>query len=368
LNRRLYSLEPRDHTGVFLGMSAVECMLVGGALVAAIVARLAGAPIVVAVLLLVAGVGLARLRAAGRPVREWVPLLAGWGAARLRGRRSWRAPLPLFPDASGAGAVMPPALSGVDVIEVDWRGRRVAAVRDRRAGRLTAVLPVGGAQFANQDSAAQDALLAGWGDVLGSHATGASPVIQVGWSDVAGPADLDAHHHWAATLSASRGDCNRVAEPVGDPAGYRDMVDEVARVGVEHHTVVWVTVAGAQIPAGGKPLERAEAHLPVAIDDLVAALGTAGLTTGGPLSTSGLWRLLRTRIDPSDITAHQVGRVGSLAARLGLVGAHNAGPLAVTTGWSELRLDGMFHRVWWVESWPRRPQPGDWLAGFVATG
>jgi hypothetical protein len=75
--------------------------------------------------------------------------------------------------------------------------------------------------------------------------------------------------------------------------------------------------------------------------------------------------LVRSRIDPTDASANEQG---SLAARLGLVGGHNGGPLAVAAGWSELRMDGMFHRVWWVESWPRRPQPGDWLAGFLATG
>ena len=365
MTRRLYALEPRDRTGVFLGMSAVECALVGGAFLGAIVTRLAGAPVVVAVLVLVAGAGFAKLRVAGHPVREWVPLLAGWAAARVTGRRSWRAPLPLFP-ASGTAAVLPPALRGVDVIEVRWRGRRVAAVRDRRAGRLTAVFPVTGAQFANQDPAAQDTLLAGWGDVLGGHATGASPVVQVGWSDVAAPADPGDHHEWADDLLTAHTDGRDTVVPVGDPAGYRDLVDEVARAAVVHHTVVWVTVDGGQTPGGGKPVERAEAHLPVAIDDLTAAFGTAGLSTGGPLTAAGLWRLLRARIDPTDASAS--ARHGSLAARLGLVGAHNAAPLALSTAWSELRMDGMFHRVWWVESWPRRPQPGDWLAGFLATG
>jgi hypothetical protein len=364
VSRRLYSLEPRDRTGVFLGMSAVECALLGGGFLGAIVARLAGAPVVVAVVLLACGAGTAKLQVAGRPVREWMPLLAGWVATRATGRRSWRAPLPLFP-TSGAAAVLPPALAGVDVIEVDWRGRRMAAVRDRRAGRLTAVLPVTGAQFANQDPAAQDSLLAGWGDVLGGNATAASPVVQMGWSDVAATADPAGQLHWADDLISAHTDDGAMPVPVGDPSGYRDLVDEVTRLAVVHNTVAWITVDGRHPPGVGKPVERARAHLPVAIDDLVAALGVAGLSTGGPLTAAGLWRLLRRRIDPTDAFA---SRQGSLAARLGLVGGHNGGPLAIAAGWSELRMDGMFHRVWWVESWPRRPQPGDWLAGFLAIG
>lgn len=362
MTRRLYALEPRDSTGVFLGMSAVECALVGGGFLAAIVARLAGAPVVVSVLVLLAGAGVAKVRIAGRPVREWIPLLSGWAATRATGRRSWRAPLPLFPTTPGQAAALPPALRDVDVVEVESRGQRVGAVRDRRGSRLTAVLPVAGTQFANQDPDAQDALLARWGEVLGAAATSGRAVVQTGWSDRCAPADLTDHDDWAdTTLDAQPNDT-----PVGDPAGYRELTASLADAAVVHDTVVWVTVDGSAIPGSGKPTERAEAHLPVAVDDLVGGLGAAGVSCGGPLTAAGLWRLVRSRIDPGDAAA--TGRSGTLAARLGLVGADNGGPLAVTTAWSELRVDEVFHRVWWVEAWPRRPQPGDWLAGFLAAG
>jgi hypothetical protein len=313
----------------------------------------------------VAGAGVAKLQVAGRPVREWVPLLAGWAATRVTGRRSWRAPLPLFPTSDGTTAVLPPVLQGIDVIELRWRGRPVAAVRDRRASRLTAVLPVDGAQFACQDPAAQDALLAGWGDVVGGNAAVGSPVVQVGWSDLATPSGLVDHRAWAHTQLA---DGDGHGPPVGDPASYQDLLDETAAVAVGHESVVWVTVGGAHTPGTGKPADRAEAHLPAAIESLTAALHTAGLSTDGPLSAAGLWRLLRQRIDPADDTARPGEAPGSLARRLGLIGAHNAGPLAIATGWSHLQVDGAFHRLWWVETWPRRPQPGDWLHGFLSAG
>ena len=73
MTRRLYSLEARDRTGMFLGMSAVECGLVGGGFLLAIVTRLAGAPAVAAAVPLVIAMGLAKLRVAGRPLREWLP-------------------------------------------------------------------------------------------------------------------------------------------------------------------------------------------------------------------------------------------------------------------------------------------------------
>jgi hypothetical protein len=38
------------------------------------------------------------------------------------------------------------------------------------------------------------------------------------------------------------------------------------------------------------------------------------------------------------------------------------------TAWSSVRIDGAFHRAYWVESWPRRPVPAGWLQGFLAGG
>jgi len=363
MTRRLYSLEARDRTGVFLGMSATECGLVGGGFLLAILVRLAGAPALAAAIPLIAAMGLAKLRLAGRSLREWLPLLAGWALTRVTGRRSWRAPLPLFPAAEGTTAELPPALRGIDVIELRWRGRTLAAVRDQRAGRLTAVLPVDGAQFACQDPAAQETLLAGWGDVVGSSAAVGSPVVQIGWSDTATPSELADHRAWAHAQFADTS-----GPPVGDPASYEELVEETAAMAVGHRTVVWITVGGAHTAGAGKPADRAEAHLPAAIDSLIAAVRTAGLTTDGPVSTAGLWRMLRERIDPGDDAARPGEGGSSLARRLGLIGAHNAGPLAIGADWSHLQVDGAYHRVWWVESWPRRPQPGDWLHGFLSAG
>lgn len=362
MTRRLYTLEPRDRTGVFLGLSITECALIGGGFLAAIMARLAGFPAVMAAVPLAGGAGLAKVRVGGRPLREWIPLLAGWAATRLSGRRSWHAPLPLFPGTEAAE--LPPVLRDIDVREVpSGGGRTMAAVCDRRTGRLTAVLVVGGAQFACQDTGAQDALIASWGDVLGGTAATGSPVVQIGWSDAATMSGLAEHRRWAADR------LTEVDGTIGDPASYQDLLAEMTGLATAHETVVWITVAGAQVRDGhGKPLERAAGQLPAAVDNLAAALTAAGLHTTGPVPAVGLWRLLRARIDPDDEIARPTPAGGSLAERLGLVDATNAGPVAISTGWSQMRIDGSFHRTYWIESWPRRPVGGDWLVGFLAAG
>jgi hypothetical protein len=105
------------------------------------------------------------------------------------------------------------------------------------------------------------------------------------------------------------------------------------------------------------------------VDDVRGALTDAGVEVGEPLAVADLWRLLRRRVDPEAVVHAGAGAGardrGSLAARMGLVGAE-VGPLALDVSWNAVRIDGGWHRVYWVEAWPRRPVPADWLAGFLA--
>jgi hypothetical protein len=362
MDRRTYNLEPRDTTGVFLGLSTGELALVGTGFVAAVVARLAGFPAPVCAVPLLVGFGLAKLRVAGQPLREWVPLLARWATTSTSGGRQWFAPLPLFP--TGDEAELPPVLRGLEVVEVPALDHAGAIVCDRRAGRATVVMTVAGSQFACQDPAAQDALLAAWGTALATNATAGNPVVQVGWSDAARPSSLAGHRQWA---SAQLGDLDGM---VGDPDGYHDLVEEMSGLAAGHEAVVWLTVSRTQAWGGGraKALDHALAHLPAAVDNLIAALTNAGLRTDGPLPVPGLWRLLRSRIDPTDATTCSSTDGFSLAEHLRVVGARSGGPLAISTAWSQLRTDASFHRTWWVETWPRSPLPGDWLQGFLTAG
>jgi hypothetical protein len=164
----------------------------------------------------------------------------------------------------------------------------------------------------------------------------------------------------------------RLAEGAGagDPDGYVQLLAEVAEVASTHETVVWITVDGREVrDTRGRPMHRAAAHLPTAVENLIGALDAAGLDTPGPLAAGELRRLLRNRINPLDESCRLDPAVGgSLGERLGLVDGPAAGPLAVVTDPSEIRLDGSYHRTWWVSSWPRRPVLGDWLQGFLEAG
>jgi hypothetical protein len=362
MSGRTYSLEPLDKTGVLLGYGARELAVVGSGLFLTIGLRLTGLPGLYAVVPFVLSFAAAKAKVGSRPVLEWVPLLAGWAASGMTGRRQWSAPLPLLPTNAPA---LPPMLRGVEVVEVPVGpdGRTVAAVATRRGSRLTAVLPVRGSQFAALDRDGQDGLLDGWGGVLSGFAEVASPVVQIGWSELVVPDDLARHRSW----------CNErltvVGVGAGDPDGYLDLVDDLAGVATARQTVVWLTVDGQKAhDVRGRPSMRAAVHLPIALDNLAAALRDAGLTTAGPLAAAELRQLLRDRLDPCDNAGSKGPGIGSLAERLGLVDPHEAGPMAVATQWSQMHVDASFHRTFWVSSWPRRPVAADWLNGFLAAG
>jgi len=360
---RSYRLAARDTTGLFLGLGPSELVMIGAGFAVAVLLRLAGLPLVVVAAPLVAATGGARLRIGGQRVYRWLPLLTGWIAGSATGRRLWRRSLPLLPGTTVGVHPLPPVLRGLDVVETTGTARTAppwAAVRDRRSARLTAVMPVRGTGFVGADPSVQDALLAAWGDALSMQAASGGPVVQIGWSHQARTSALDAHRSWV-DARAGANDQNTAAR-----AGYFAAVDEIASLAAEHETVVWLTVSGHRIPGRGRLIDRAASHLPAAVDTLLAALDGAGVQVDAPLPAADLWRLLRRRSDLAPIG--DTSTAIPLAERMGLVRGHNGVPLAMDTGWSELHLDDAWHRTYWVETWPRRPVPADWLAGFLGSG
>lgn len=360
MSGRTYHLVARDGSGVFLGLDLVQCLLLGAGLVVAVGLRLGGISVLVSAVPLLAAGAVSKVPVAGSPLCRWLPVVSSVVMGRLAGRWRWRGALPLLPYEATDEVDMPPVLEGLDVVELGEGHERIAVVRDERNARLTAVLPVGGEEFAGAAGEHQDALLAGWGEVLAQHAGSDAGVVQVGWSQHIRPSNLDAHRRWVSGL-AEPGDQD-------EPAcmAYGELVDEVEQQAATHDTVVWATVAGAEISGRGRLLDRAAAQLPVAVDGLVRGLRDASLTVGPPLAAHALWRLLRLRCDPTPTA--RTGSALSLAQRTGVLGPANGRPLAMETSWDSVRIDGAVHRSYWVEAWPRRPVSAGWLQGFLVSG
>jgi hypothetical protein len=360
---RTYRLEPLDTSGVFLGLGVVQCVLLGGGIMFAVLAITAGAPIPIAGLPLAVAGSASFARAGGHAVWEWIPLGIGWAWAGLRRGRRWHAPLPLWP-TDGGSAPLPPCLKGLGIVDIDWRaGQQLGAVRDHQRHTLTAIIPVSGPQFVVEPRAEQERLLAGWGDVLGQFAVERGVVTHLAWSDLARPSGM--HQHRARIDGGPRGDQHRPAIE-----SYRELLDLATANAVSHDVVISVTVARERLnrhrDGGGGPDDHLARALVSSTDALLRGLRSAGLATADPLDAHGIQTMLRERIDP--VTRATPTRTGRLVDRLALVQASTAGPLAVHTEWRQVRTDGAFHRTWWIGTWPRLAQPPSWMEPFLAGG
>lgn len=360
---RAYRLEPLDSSGVFLGLGVVQCVMLGGGIAFSVAALTAGSPLLVAALPVVVAVVVSFTRFRGHPTSEWFPLLSGWVWSRVRRGRRWEAPVPLWSSCEPA-APMPPCLDGLDIVAVDWRASTaLGAIRDRHRRTLTAVVPVAGSQFVVEPRGEQERLLAGWGDLLSQYAVERGVVAHLSWCDLARPSGMSEHVAWLD--AAERGTPNEVAA-----ASYRDLLETGAASAISHEAVVTITVAHERVTrhrtrsAGGdEPLRRA---LITAVEALLRGLRTADLAAADPLGSAGLQRLIRARVDA--VSPRPRPRTGRLVDRLALVRASTAGPMAVDVDWDHVRVDGAFHRTWWIGSWPRLAVAPAWLEPFLSGG
>ena len=360
---RNYKLEPLDTSGVFLGLGVVQCGLLGAGIVLGVGALTVGAPLPVAAVPVVVSVAVSFTRISGHASWEWLPLLVGWLAARVRRGRRWQAPLPLWTDGDDP-APMPPCLDGIDIVDIDWRaGSRLGAFRDGHRRTLTAVIPVSGPQFVVEPRGEQERLLAGWGDLLGQFAVERGVVSHLSWSDLARPSGMGDHITWL--------DSDQRGNPVpGAAESYRELLEDGTTTAINHEAVVTITVAKERLSRHRTSAGNADDHLRRAlitsVEALLRGLRSAALSAGDPFDATGLQRLIRSRIDP--VSARPRPRRGRLVERLALVRAATAGPLVLDAGWRDIQVDAAHHRTWWVGTWPRLAVPPAWLEPFLSSG
>ena len=360
---RTYRLEPLDSAGVFLGLGVVQCGLLGGGIVLGVAALTIGVPLPAAAVPVVASVVVSFTRIGGHATWEWLPLVVGWLLSGFRRGRRWHAPLPLWTDGDDP-APMPPCLDGIDIVDLDWRaGSRLGAFRDKNRRTLTTVVPVSGPQFVVEPRAEQERLLAGWGDLLGQYAVERGVVSHLSWSDLARPSGMQEHIQWLD--SDERGAANPAAAE-----SYRELLDSGTTTAINHEAVVTITVAKERLSrhrsSAGSADDQLRRALITSTEALLRGLRSAGLSADDPLDAPGLQRLIRARIDP--VSARPRPRRGRLVERLALVRAATAGPLVLDARWRDLQVDAVFHRTWWIGTWPRLAVPPAWLEPFLSSG
>lgn len=360
---RVYRFDPADTAGVFLGLSLIQCGLVGGGLVLSVSALTHGVPLALAAAPLLVGTATSFARLGGYAAWEWVPLFVGWLWMRVGRGQRWFARVPLVPDSDGSPTLLPPCLRDLSIIDVPWRGRqRLGAVRDGGRHSLTAAVRVAGPQFVVQSRQDQERLLAGWGDVLNQFAVERGAVTHLAWSDLAAPSGLEDHRAWLSTVDAGGPD------PAAE-ASYQQLLAGAAGTATAHEVIVTITVSRDRLRQRHRgvavdPEDQLARVLASSVEALLRGARTAGLTAGDPLTAAEIQRVLRTRIDPLATRPRVVS--GRLVERLGLVTAANAGPMALAATWRHLQVDGAFHRTYQVTGWPRLPVAPAWLEPFLA--
>ncbi|MCR6494536.1 valine--tRNA ligase [Cellulomonas sp. P24] len=320
-----------EHRGILLGLGAAQLALltiamviaVGGVYSAGLSGLVAGA--VVWLPLAIAGTASVR----GRPVVEWVPLIAHWHARRLLGKTT----LVTRVGAQARDLQIPGVPGSLRVTETP--NLAAALIHDRRAGTLTAIAGVRGEGFVLDDASAQEHKVAAWGRVLASLCQQPMVVrVQLVLRTVPDGA-AGARRWWRE---------NARAETSWAAGLLADLIDEAYYTARRQDAFVAIALRdprGHRRRLTARGGERFEQEL-VALTD---ALRGAELTVDHWVSLDRLGATLRPAYDP--VGAARAGDPGEVATKRLL------GPMGVQEHWSYLRTDSAVHATYWVTQWPR---------------
>jgi hypothetical protein len=362
-----YQLSARSTGSAFFGLTVAQLALGSLGVIAAAkiltAGRLSVAHVVGAVAALIGAAGSAFASWRGRPVYEAVPTAVRFCYKALTGANRWFCRLPLLGvDGSSTGAVKPPpCLDGLEILALDrpaWAGARrtlapLGLVRDRRSGALTATLNVKGSEFQLIDEADQHARIFAWGRVLAQFARESSPVARICWHEWSCPAPLSEHLAWLAS---------NIEADAPAAAHYRDLLADQAVSVARHELRVTITVDPRRIGRSARRSARAKRNTADVALSMLRSLGDrcrdAGLVVADPLGAAELADAVRLCGDPTVIRSH-----GSrtLEVKAGLVPTAYAVPLAMESAWDHVRVDGAFHRSFWVSRWPNLEVGPRWL-------
>jgi hypothetical protein len=354
-DRLTYRFGPLERRGLLGPLRAGQAaVLAAGAVLAISVldqAPSAGGALV-AIALMAAAVGTATVPAGSRTLEEWAPVAGGFAVRRLTGRVSFRSRAPgggslarpRTPiDIRDALADPPPALRGVRITRLRYRGREIGVISERSGKRLTAVLACRVVAFGLLDPEAQERRLARWGLVL-SGAAGTA-VRRLQWIERTVPARGDELARW---LHAERDP----ALPLrGTPMieSYLELIGSSAQVSQEHEILVTVQVETGRVQARGP--DACPQALEEESERVAERLAAAEITVLGALSPEQLARVVRTAFDPfarAELAALESADPG----RKGL-SESGAWPLGARELWDRYVSDGAEHATYWIGAWPR---------------
>jgi hypothetical protein len=369
----VYRLARRRQGATFLGMEPGPLILLVSGLTALFVVPLVTGAVTVGVAIGVVCALVAVLPLPGGPAHQMIPVAVRHLARRARGRDQWTAPLPLslarVPSESGgrgagaSAALVPPVLAGLDILAAPRTTATGAAgtlapiglIHDRRRGTMSVLISARGSDIVLLDPSDQQQRLQAWAAALANLARD-SALVRLGWSLCSAPASLTAHRSWLGERGVRT---SAAAERDQAAADYEGLLLQVGTALTDHDLRLWLTVDVRRTPRGA---DAAASAVDLA-ETLLDQCATAGLLVGVPDSPVQVAEALRIRADPT-AAGRLAGRPRGLAEHAGLASALagvHAGPLSLLTRWDAVRVDDVWHRMFWVTQWPSGTvQPG-WL-------
>lgn len=360
-----YEFPPADRGGIAFGLSGVQLGIVVTTLLFAMLGARLGVPWFVAFVLASPPLAYGLVTIGG----ERLPTLTlRWARWALRPSRHAHAPIasqlslhPGQPPTATPGPVPSPRWARhLELVEVPYRDSTVGVWRDGDA--MVAVLGVSAPATALRDLEEQEAQLAAWGDMLRS--TGGTPVQRIGWAVRTSPdegADAAAwvREHASPTVRLSMPRLWESYLEVGDRAGS-------AAAARDRLLVIRVQPDRARRRLrhvkGKAQIEAAKAQLAVEQAELVGGrLVELGCHVDGLYTPEALAGLVRTTLDPSSRHQFAAWRAGAGDGDAGVSPTTGMWPLSFEESADHVRVDGSFHRVFWVQEWPTVPVTADWL-------
>lgn len=361
---RRYRLSAPDPVGVLFGLSAPQVVSLGVGTLGGVLAmwlHLGLAAIVIPPFVMVL---VSFLRVADEPLVMRLPLYTRWITGR-RARR-WDAHVPFVADEPS----LPPPLAGQVIIDVDPRDHsvselhdRVAVVHDPATDHVAATVRVSGRQFALLEEGEQDRLLDLWGQALGGFSQNGSSIVAVRWMEWAAPGGMEDELDYVRNQVANNADELALGR-------YESLLSLAAPSATRHEVLVTLVCATRRVQSGDKRAKGINNGITALLRQLAlfrSRLESADLHVSLPLTVPELNKVLRTRLDPSSIpTLNRRGRV--IGERGGAVRTVNNGPLATHNQWDHWRVDGAYHRCFYVAEWPRLDLPASWMQELVRYG
>jgi hypothetical protein len=362
-----YLFGPRERRGLILGLGRAQLSLIAAGLCGGISVMIA-MPTILGVLIVIVELCITTLFAVlpvqGRSGPEWAPVVLGY----LARPKSWRSRTPaagistdeLLPTTID----LPRELADVRLLSARVDGQEIGVIFDGKGDNLRAVghLRVTVTEpYSLLEPAEQDARVSWWGALLAGFADDDSPVDRLEVLEHTGPTDaglLRRHFEMNLDETAPEEIINGIRERLADETSPTPTHDIVLSLRVNPSRCLDSIKANGQSVRG-----KVDDELGLVVtlahevrsysEDLT---GLPGLNVSPQLTGEQVADVLRTMYDPDERSRRAADSDDD-----DQLDPAQAWPLAVDEGWKWFRTDGGFAATHWVEQWPRRGVPADFM-------